>query len=391
VTPARTTLSDSLRVPFWSFQPLRPIARRVLLVVVAIVLIGDSLLRATSEVETGLLQAIVSTALTIVIALFAWRPPLAAAAVSVGAVVAAVAGVAGDYLLGGALILGIVAVTCSPALIAAYTAVMIGWGTVEVVRPSGELDLAGAVVIGILGMVSLVIGITIRQQYDRWTRLSARIAESEREVAEQLRRERDLIADELHDIVAHEITIVALHAAVLDRTEDEPTRRQSQSAIREAAVQALTDIRRVLGMVRGEGDFEPERVPSPDGLEATVDAVVAELEATGIDVDVRLPPSQVRIPNAALLALIRVIRESSTNVLKHATGASRVRIAVTVERGWVHLDFSDDSPPAHTAGLPSSGYGLMRLRERFRLFGGSFDAERRDDGWIVRASLPLTE
>jgi len=390
VTPARSALLAPLRVPFWSFQPLRPIARRVLLVVVAVVLIGDSLLRATSEADTGLLQAIVSTALTIVIALFAWRPPIAAVAVCVGAVVAAGAAVAGDYLLGAAFVLGIVAVTCSPAMVALYAIVMIGWGTVEVVRPTGELDLAGAVVIGILGVVSLLIGVTIRQQYDRWTRLSARIAESEREVAEQLRHERDLIADELHDIVAHEITIVALHAAVLDRTDDGATRRQSQTAIREAAVQALTDIRRVLGMVRGEEDFAPERVPSPDGLEATIDAVVAELEAAGIAVAVALPP-QVRLPNASLLALIRVVRESSTNVLKHATGAHHVRIALTVERGWVHLEFADDSPPAHTAGLPSSGYGIMRLRERFRLFGGSFEAERRREGWVVTASLPLTE
>jgi signal transduction histidine kinase len=101
--------------------------------------------------------------------------------------------------------------------------------------------------------------------------LALQLEVSEREVAEQLKHERDLIADELHDIVAHEITIVALHAAVLDRTEDMQTRSQSQTAIREAAVQALTDIRRVLGMVRGEENLSPNaclrrtgsRAPSP--------------------------------------------------------------------------------------------------------------------------------
>ncbi|WP_239640037.1 sensor histidine kinase [Microbacterium sp. B24] len=212
---------------------------------------------------------------------------------------------------------------------------------------------------------------------------------SEREVAEQLKHERDLIADELHDIVAHEITIVALHAAVLDRTEDVQTRSQSQTAIREAAVQALTDIRRVLGMVRGEENLSPERVSSPDGITGTIAAVTKELGQAGIAVTADVP-ADLRLPSASLVALTRVIRESATNVLKHATGAHTVSIVLRVERGWVHLTFADDSPPARTAGLPASGYGIMRLRERFRLFGGTFESERKSQGWVVSASLPLS-
>lgn len=388
-TTRATTLLEQLRRPFWSFHPLRPLARRVLLAVVAIVLVGDSFLRATSGAETSLLQAIVSTALTIVIALFAWRPPVATVAVMCGAVVAAATGVASDYVLGGALLLGVVAVTCSAALTALYALTMVGWGVVEVVRPTGDLDLAGGAIMGTLAVVSLVLGVTIRQQHDRWRDLSAQMEATEREVAEQLRGERELIADELHDIVAHEITIVALHAAVLERTADADTRRQSQTAIREAAVQALTDIRRVLGMVRGEESPDPERVATPESLESVIGAVVRELEGAGIAVSVDVP-AQLRLPNASQVALTRVIRESSTNVLKHATGAEHVRIALTVEHDWAHLEFSDDSPPARTAGLPASGYGIMRLRERFRLFGGHFAAERGAAGWRVAASLPLS-
>lgn len=388
MTLVPATLIDPLRAPFWSFQPLRPMGRRLLLIIVAVVLIGDSLLRAASGDDTPLLQAIVSTALTIVIALFAWRPPIAAVALMGGAVAAAAADVADDYLLGVAFVLGLVALTCSAALTVLYTLVMVGWGVVQVSRPSSGLDIAGAAVIGTLGVVCLIIGLTIRQQHARWRALSARVEESEREVAEQLRHERDLIADELHDIVAHEITIVALHAAVLERTDDTPTRQQSQTAIREAAVQALTDIRRVLGMVRGGADLKPEPAPpSPETLETTIAAAVRELQTAGIEVSVDLP-DEVRLPNASLLALTRVVRESSTNVLKHATGARHVRIAMRVEHGWVHLRFSDDSPPAQTAGLPASGYGIMRLRERFRLFGGTFAAERHPEGWVVTASLP---
>ena len=188
--------------------------------------------------------------------------------------------------------------------------------------------------------------------------------------------------------MAHEITIVALHAAVLERTDDTQTRSKSQTAIREAAVQALTDIRRVLGMVRGEEALSPERIPSPDGIPGTLAAVTRELSDAGITVTSDVA-SDLRLPSTSLVALTRVMRESATNVLKHATGARNVHISLTVERGWAHLEFSDDSPPARTAGLPTSGYGIMRLQERFRVFGGSFSAEREPRGWVVSASLPL--
>lgn len=389
MTPTRAPLLDQFRAPFWAYHPLRVGTRRVLLVIVAVVLIVDSLLRATSGAETPLLRAIIGTAIIIVIALFAWRPPVAAVGLIAAAGIASVAGLAGDYVIGVTVMLGLVAATCSAALTTVYAAVTIAWATAEVVRPTGMLEPAGAVIIGVLGAVSLLLGVTIRQQHDRWRRMSAKLEEAEREVAEQLRHERELIADELHDIVAHEITIVALHAAVLERTEDPQTRQQSQTTIRDAAVQALTDIRRVLGMVRGEENLSPDRVPTPDTLEATIDAVVHELQTAGIDVTVTLP-EQIRLPSASLLALTRVVRESSTNVLKHATGAQHVRIALTVEHGWAHLEFADDSPPAQTAGLPASGYGIMRLRERFRLFGGAFSADRRHEGWVVTASLPLS-
>ncbi len=390
VTPRRTTALDPFRAPLWAYRPLRVGTRRVLLVLVAIVLIVDSLLRATSTTETPLFRAIVGTAIIIVTALFAWRPPVAAVALMVVAGIAAASGVAGDYVIGATLILGVVAATCSVVLTALTAAVTVAWVVLEVILPTGMLEPVGAVIVGVLGAVSMLIGITIGQQHSRWRKLSAQLEENERQVAEQLRHERELIADELHDIVAHEITIVALHAAVLERTDDSEARRQSQTAIRESAVQALTDLRRVLGMVRGEESPSPEHVPSPESLDETVGAVVKELQTADIEVSVAMP-DHLRLPNASLLALIRVIRESSTNVLKHATGARNVRITLTVEHGWAHLVFSDDSPPAHTAGLPSSGYGIMRLRERFRLFGGTFAAERRPEGWTVSASLPLSD
>ena len=387
MTTVRANLLRYARAPLWAYQPLRPLARRALVILAAVTLVLDSLFRATTGQPPNVGAAVVATIITIALALFAWRPPVAAVLLTLAALGAAAVGVP-DSLLAGAAILGLVAFTCSAVLTAVYALAWAVWLVAVLVEPDSNFTPLGGMVIAVLSLVSLLIGIAIRQQFERARNLATQLEAAEREVAEQLRHERDLIADELHDIVAHEITIVALHAAVLERTEDTQTRSTSQTAIREAAVQALTDIRRVLGMVRGEENLTPDRLPSPDGLPGTIAVVTKELEQAGIEVTVDVP-DDVRLPSASMVALIRVIRESGTNVLKHATGARHVRIALRVERGWARLEFSDDSPPARTAGLPTSGYGIMRLQERFRLFGGSFRAARGPQGWVVSASLPL--
>lgn len=374
-------------MPFWAYYPLPSITRGLLIAFVAVALLLDSIVRATNDGATGVESAIVTTSITVSIALFAWRPPVATIVLSVAAIAAGITGVVDSVLLGAA-ILGLAAFTCSAALTVVYAISWTTWLIAIVLRPGSGVQPLGAVIIAFLGVASLLIGLAIRNQYTKAQMLTTQLEATEREVAEQLRHERDLIADELHDIVAHEITIVALHAAVLERTDDTQTRSKSQTAIREAAVQALTDIRRVLGMVRGEEALSPERIPSPDGIPGTLAAVTRELNDAGITVTSDVA-TDLRLPSTSLVALTRVMRESATNVLKHATGARNVHISLTVERGWAHLEFSDDSPPARTAGLPTSGYGIMRLQERFRVFGGSFSAEREPRGWVVSASLPL--
>ena len=387
MTVLRARALEYLRMPFWAYYPLPSITRGLLIAFVAVALLLDSIVRATNDGTTGVESAIVTTSITVSIALFAWRPPVATIVLSVAAIAAGITGVVDSVLLGAA-ILGLAAFTCSAALTAVYAISWTTWLIAIVLRPGSGVQPLGAVIIAFLGVASLLIGLAIRNQYTKAQMLTTQLEATEREVAEQLRHERDLIADELHDIVAHEITIVALHAAVLERTDDTQTRSKSQTAIREAAVQALTDIRRVLGMVRGEEALSPERIPSPDGIPGTLAAVTRELNDAGITVTSDVA-TDLRLPSTSLVALTRVMRESATNVLKHATGARNVHISLTVERGWAHLEFSDDSPPARTAVLPTSGYCIMRLQDRFRVFGGSFSAEREPRGWVVSASLPL--
>lgn len=383
----RDPVAHIARMRFWQYRPLRPLARRALIVLAGIALVLDSLSRAMGGGTASVASAAVTTTISIAVALFAWKPPVGTVAMILVALMAAATGVT-DTLLAGVAPLGLIAFACSGPLTATYALAWMVWLIAAVLRPDSGFQPLGGVVIVFVGVLSLLVGIVLRQQQERSRTLVGQLEATEREVAEQLRHERDLIADELHDIVAHEITIVALHAAVLERTDDVATRSQSQTAIREAAVQALTDIRRVLGMVRGEENLSPERVPSPDSLRGALSAITKELEQAGIEVSVEVP-DDVRLPSTSLVALIRVIRESATNVLKHATGARHVQVSLRIDHGWAHLRFADDSPAARTAGLPASGYGIMRLRERFRLFGGSFAAEREPAGWVVSASLPL--
>lgn len=384
---ARQVLRDYLRSPWLDYVAPGPLARRTLIVLAIGTLLLDSLVRATGDAKVTVASAVVTTSISIAIALFAWRPPAGTLLFIAVALAATFAGVT-DTLLAGALPVGLIVVSCSARLTGVYLVAWALWLTATMMRPGSGLGAFGGVVALFIAATSLIIGVFFRQQHERAQSLATQLEATEREVADQLRHERDLIADELHDIVAHEITIVALHAAVLERTDDAHTRTQSQTAIREAAVQALTDIRRVLGMVRGEENLAPERIPSADSLPETIATVTEELGRAGIRVTADVP-DDLRLPSASHVALVRVIRESSTNVLKHATGARTVRITLAVERGWARLEFADDSPPARTAGLPASGYGIMRLQERFRLFGGSFSAERRPSGWVVSASLPL--
>ena len=274
-------LRSYARAPFWEYNALGPLARRTLIVVVAVILVLDSLFRATNGGATSVTSAVVTTSLTMAVALFAWRPPVATLVLIAVALGALVAGVS-EPLLAGAAVAGLVSFTCSAMLTSTYLVTLIAWLIAMVAMPGVGLQPLGAIVTGLVSIVSLLLGLALRQQFERAKTLATQLEASEREVAEQLRHERDLIADELHDIVAHEITIVALHAAVLERTEDSSTRTQSQTAIREAAVQALTDIRRVLGMVRGEENLSPERVPAPDSLEGALAASVKELRNAGI-------------------------------------------------------------------------------------------------------------
>jgi signal transduction histidine kinase len=220
-----------------------------------------------------------------------------------------------------------------------------------------------------------------------------------RELTEQLVRERAAaeraaaaeertrIARELHDVIGHEITVIALQAdaaaAALARAPERAA--VPVDRIRAAAARTLTEMRRVVGLLRDPDEGDGQLRPQP-GL-AEIPDLVQEARTGGTRVDLHLCPPTTLLPPSLQLAAFRVVQEALTNARRHAPGAPvRVRVdgdgpALVVE---VHSGAGVPDRPAS-----SGGHGLVGMRERVRMHGGELATGEVPDGFLVRARLPL--
>ncbi|SFK19650.1 Signal transduction histidine kinase [Cellulomonas sp. KH9] len=206
--------------------------------------------------------------------------------------------------------------------------------------------------------------------------------------------ERNRIAREMHDVLAHRLSLVALHSGALEyRSGLDPEQvRQTAAVVRENAHEALGELREVLGLLREPSAGDEQSRPQPTfaqvhelvaGARAAGSPVVFELDRVADDDLARLPASTSR-------HLYRVVQETLTNARKHAAGAP-VHVRVHGAPGErVALEVTNPVPrTAPATRLPSSGWGLTGLAERLRLTGGELDAGARGDGtFAVRAWLP---
>ena len=203
--------------------------------------------------------------------------------------------------------------------------------------------------------------------------------------AERLRAERARMARELHDMVANHLSAIAIHSTAALSIDNPKTSRDALAVIRENSVDGLAEMRRLIGILRdGGGDREPAATPTLDGLATLVDGARANGLDVGLDAD------HGRVPAPVELAAYRIVQESLTNALKHA-GPGRITVALAQREGV--LDVRVTSPYGHRGAprAPGSGAGLVGMRERAALLGGTFAAGRDGAVWAVRATLPLTE
>ena len=221
-----------------------------------------------------------------------------------------------------------------------------------------------------------------RAERSRQQAIAAEIAAAEAVLAERTR-----IARELHDIVAHAMSVMVVQAGAAEQlTEDDPVRvRKSLSAIRSTGTEALGEMRRLVGMLRDDSDvglLAPQ--PGLSGLKALVD----EASETGLPVTLEVSGDERDLPAGVDLAAYRIVQEALTNARRHAVGASQVSVAIRFEPERLELEVADDGRAS--ADTTGSGHGLVGMRERVALYDGTLAAEQlADSGFRVLARLPL--
>jgi signal transduction histidine kinase len=235
--------------------------------------------------------------------------------------------------------------------------------------------------------VPFFAGLAMRQQRLRAQTLEQLAEQLEREREERARsavaEERTRIARELHDEVAHAMSVIAVQADAAEGAlvHDPALVERPLVAIRETAREALADMRRVLGALRG--DEQAKLTPEP-GL-ARVGALLEQARAAGLEVELRIEGEPEPLPPALDLAAYRVLQEGLTNVRKHAA-ACRVEVVLRYGRDAIGVEVSDDGGGSGRGA--GTGRGLVGIRERVALFGGEFVAGPRAHGFALRVTLP---
>jgi signal transduction histidine kinase len=225
-----------------------------------------------------------------------------------------------------------------------------------------------------------------RHQAERLRELTALLeAERERGARSAAADERARIAREMHDVVAHGLSVIAIQSdaaqAALDR--DAQLARGPLATIRATATDSLAEMRKLLGVLRAE-EHSVDHAPQP-GL-GQLPALLARNREAGLDVALEEHGEPRPLAASVDVSAYRIVQESLTNVRRHAPGA-RARVLVAYEPGRVRLEVADDGPGAASAN--GGGHGIVGMRERARLHGGTLEAGGGDGaGFVVRAELP---
>ncbi|GAB3971497.1 sensor histidine kinase [Plantactinospora veratri] len=246
--------------------------------------------------------------------------------------------------------------------------------------------------------LGLALTIAVAVAFRNWLRWRAELAaglahaEQERRLEADRRaaEERLQIARELHDVVAHTLTVVGVQLRVVDEALDDST-DEARAALRtaqEVRAKAVADLRSLIDVLRAPGDRpDAGAVPAPQAdLDGLAD-LTARTRASGLEVavDVTGDPGTVAAPVA--LACYRVIQEALTNTVKHA-GARRATVRLAITTDSVRLEVRDDGRGPGPAAVP--GHGINGMRERVTALGGTFTAAAADGGgYAVRATIPV--
>jgi signal transduction histidine kinase len=239
--------------------------------------------------------------------------------------------------------------------------------------------------------IAWLVGRDMRRRRGRVTDLESRAERLEREREEKARlavsEERARIARELHDIVAHGVSVIVAQARAGPHLTHDPGRvRDVFASIESSGREALVELRRLLGILRSE-DQQLAIGPQP-GL-SSLASLVEQVRVSGLPVELRVEGEPTHLPAGVDLSAYRIVQEALTNVVKHAH-ATRAEVEIRYRPDALELAIDDDGPGTSATGNGAAGHGLIGMRERVALYGGRLDAGRRDGGgYSVRARLPL--
>jgi signal transduction histidine kinase len=247
-------------------------------------------------------------------------------------------------------------------------------------------DLAGTI---FLTAILLLFGTIVRVRRSGRQRL----AEQERRHSGEraLLEERQRIARELHDVVAHHMSVIAIQAEAAPYKVADPPKELAESfaEIRASALTGLTELRRVLGVLRSDG---PQTAPQP-GL-AELDGLLDSARAGGVRVTLARGGSPVTLPESVDLSAYRIVQEALSNAMRHAPG-SQVCVNLDYGTDGLTVGVRNTAAPAAGAGggdgYPGGGHGIIGMRERAAMLGGTLDAGPAPDGGFgVTAFLPVS-
>ncbi|MBW3620021.1 MAG: two-component sensor histidine kinase [Actinobacteria bacterium] len=267
----------------------------------------------------------------------------------------------------------------APMLLAGLTTI----GTV-VGRTIAEPSFAHAWLFWLGGAgVALLTGFLLRRQQTTLSELRAAQAALAGEAA---RRERQRIAREVHDVVAHTLTVTLMHVGAARRAleRDPSAAREALDDAETLGRRSLADIRRTVGLLRAE-DEQPDTHALPDASD--IPTLLDSYRAAGTTLDVETTGDLAELSPAAGLTLYRLVQEALSNASAHAPGAP-VDVRLRVRRHEAEVVVSNPVP-ATGADTSGSGLGVIGMRERVGLLGGRLDAGARDGTWSVRARVPL--
>jgi signal transduction histidine kinase len=243
----------------------------------------------------------------------------------------------------------------------------------------GSNVLFGIITFAVMLLVRRVLG-------DRDRRL--RLAERERDLAarEAIVGERARIARELHDVIAHDVSLMVVQAGAERRTlpEESPSKEVLET-VEQIGRGALTEMRRLVGMLRS--DQEDPLAPQPGLRDLPI--LVTQVREAGLPVELEVEGEPRELPVGLELSAYRIVQEALTNALKHA-GDAHATVRVRYATDSLELEIADDGGGAVEPAANGGGHGLVGMRERVALYGGRFEASRRaTGGFAVRVALPI--